>query len=393
MSTMPAIDGFEPHEESRASEEDEPSALERAQDGLNGGDAATNDDEHNHDDGSAPMVSLRFNSALDLTPFAAATSAMLANIDLTGLSKSLAALDVGHLLPDLSKMIIPALDVSQLLPNIPAFATLGLAQPLIDVESLMPKIDFTPFLATMRLPLPDFSSLMPKLDFGPDFVTLLEGLRRKLPPNWADAVDLEKAIEVIQKDGLPLVWVPRAEVVAQVLNIDNRAGRLTALVGLLPGIADDCDKVLTEVEHASLAGQVPLAKKAVQALRDGHHEAAQALAVVVTETAVAQALGGDYKKVKKQVLFDPDLVPFTQLRVRAALAPIAPFYTAWFARSGEPRPETLSRHVSVHQADGEHYTTGNALVAVMLASSVLRALQELQEIVGSAEVDDLDDSA
>jgi len=44
--------------------------------------------------------------------------------------------------------------------------------------------------------------------------------------------------------------------------------------------------------------------------------------------------------------------------------------------------------VSVHQADGRHYTIGNALVAVMLASSVLRALQELQEIAESAEVDE-----
>lgn len=319
---------------------------------------------------------------------------MVAQLDLTGLSKSLAALDVSHLVPDLSKMIVPALDVSRLLPNVQAFATLGLDRPLIDVESLMPKIDFTPFLATMQLALPDFSSLMPKLDFGPDFVALLEGLRRKLPPNWSDAVDLEEVIEVIQEDGLPLVWVPRAEVVTRVLNLENRAARLAALVGSLRAIADDCDAVLTEVDHASLAGQVPLATKAVRALRDGHHEAAQALAVVVTETAVAQALGGDYKKVKKQVLFDPDLVPFTHLRLRAALAPIAPFYTAWFASSGEPRPEALSRHVSVHQADGEHYTTGNALVAVMLASSVLRALQELQEIVGSAEVGDgFDDGA
>jgi hypothetical protein len=106
---------------------------------------------------------------------------------------------------------------------------------------------------------------------------------------------------------------------------------------------------------------------------------------VVTETAVARAISDKYKVVKKKVLFDPDLVPFTEMRLRAALAPIGPFYTTWYASSGAPAPEGLSRHVTVHQADYTHFTRGNAVVAVLLACSVLRALQELQELAEASD--------
>ena len=328
---------------------------------------------------------MRINPTLDLRPFTDA-SKWIQGIDLTGIQRMLDSVNVNRLMPDLSKMIMPAIDVSKLLPDMTAFkAMAGLDRPLIDVDALLPKIDFTPFLKNVQVNVPDLSSLMPKFDFGPDLVALLEGLRRKLPPNWNDAVDLEQTLDVILKDGIPLVWVPRAEVIVAVLAADDRAARVAVLVDALLDVADDCDAVLAEVDHATLSGQVPLARRGVTALREGHHEAAQALAVVVTETAVARALGRDYKKVKEQVLFDPDLVAFTRLRLRAALAPIAAFYTTWWPSSGDPRPKALSRHVSVHQADEEHYTVANALIAVMLAASVLRALQELQEIADAAD--------
>ena len=38
----------------------------------------------------------------------------------------------------------------------------------------------------------------------------------------------------------------------------------------------------------------------------------------------------------------------------------------------------LNRQVTVHYADAEHFTRGNALVACLLMTSVLRALQEFQ---------------
>jgi hypothetical protein len=149
-------------------------------------------------------------------------------------------------------------------------------------------------------------------------------------------------------------------------------------------LAEDCRLVLADVDEPSLAGQLPLAKQAVEAFATGHREAAQALATVVTETVIAAALSRKYDEVKKVVRFDPDEVPWNRLRLAAALGPIYRFYTSWWPSSGRPSSVELSRHVSVHNADVTHYSPGNALVAVLLVTSVLRGIQELQED-GSAD--------
>ena len=131
-----------------------------------------------------------------------------------------------------------------------------------------------------------------------------------------------------------------------------------------------------------------LAEKAVRALSDGHDAAAQALAVVVAESAIAGSISGGYEAVKRQVLCDPDLVPFTRLRLNAALAAIGPFYTSWSPKSKRPPPPNLSRHVTVHQADTGHFTEANAVIAVMLLCSVLRAFEEMQQLVDRSIEDD-----
>lgn len=248
-----------------------------------------------------------------------------------------------------------------------------------------PKIDLTPFLPTV-----DVTQFMPKVDLStlpPDFRALLEDLRRHEPPNLPTGIDFDRVVEVIRDDGLPLVWVPRAELVQGVVDAEDREARVAVLLAHVPELVQDCRGVLHGVTHAVIAGQQQLAGRCVEALEQGHHEAAQALAVAVTETAVSRTLDGNYAKVKQQVLFDPDLVPYTQLRLRAALAPIHRFYTDWSPKSPHPVPEAVSRHVTVHHADPSHYTQANSLVAVLLACSVLRALQELQQLVEASGPD------
>jgi hypothetical protein len=342
---------------------------EAARDAHEGDDAA---DDPDH--GKLVHLPIRVTPVYDLSGI----------LDLPDFSKLVLAA-----LPDLSKIVLKLPDLSAFMPNInlseriiPALELSGLV-PKIDYASLFPKIELTG-------PVLKFSTSIPKLtlpDIGPVLALMLEQLRETQPPNWSDDIDLEQVLAVIQEDGLPLVWLPRAEIIAEVLDAPNRAARVEVLLRHADELIVDCREVLAAVRHETLTGQLPLAGRAVDALEAGHHEAAQALAVVVTETAVARAIRGKYEDVKSQVLFDPDLVPYTEMRLRAALAPIGPFYTTWYASSGTPAPEALSRHVTVHQADHTHYTEGNALVAVLLATSVLRALQELQELAEASEDD------
>lgn len=188
---------------------------------------------------------------------------------------------------------------------------------------------------------------------------------------------------MVQCDGIPLVWVPREEIVGEVLSAADRSARTDVLLDHVDQLVDDCRAVLDGIPAGPLEDQTHLALRALDALWEGHVEAAQALAVLVTESAVSRTLGRKYPVVKKQVFFD-GTVTFAALRLRAALAPIGPFYQPRWPRSGQVPPSSLSRHVSVHQADRTHYTRTNGVIAVLLATSVLRGLQEFGELVAAA---------
>jgi hypothetical protein len=142
----------------------------------------------------------------------------------------------------------------------------------------------------------------------------------------------------------------RAEIVTSLLAAPDRAARVEVLLAHEQEITADCRTVLGSISHDTLSGQLPLAVKTLDAFEAGHYEAAQALAVTVTETAVTQALGS-YAQARQRADFDPSRVTLRQLRVKAALAPIGPFYTAWYPSWGTPAPEALSRHVTIHQAE------------------------------------------
>jgi hypothetical protein len=218
----------------------------------------------------------------------------------------------------------------------------------------------------------DIWSVLPALQ------DLREWLRLHGMPNWPRGIDFKRACKIVLDDGLPLVWVPRAELVREVVDAQDREARVAVLRRHVSELMEDCRSVLQKKPLPTLAGQQTLAKRCVEVLEQGHHEAAQALAAVVIDTAVFRKLpGSSYAEVRKAVHFDPDRVPYEYFRVRAALAPIERFFIKWYPDSGLPPPDALSRHVSIHHADPGHYTPENSLIAVLIACSVLPSLEEI----------------
>lgn len=223
---------------------------------------------------------------------------------------------------------------------------------------------------------------LPKIDF----TGLLESVKRWIPSNWPDDADYDRLEGLLNDDGLPAVWVPPASILAAMLAADDRDARVEVLLANADAVAADARAVLEDVTHGAFEGQVPLAQAAVDAWLAGHHAPAQALAVAVTENAVTRlvAEGRSYREVAEDVRLDIDDVPITELRLRAALAPLSVFYTPHWLADGEVGDRPLSRHLTVHQPHAAHHTSGNAIVAVLLMASVLRSLQDYQ-----VDLDDL----
>lgn len=201
-----------------------------------------------------------------------------------------------------------------------------------------------------------------------------DGLWR--PSNWPRDFDYDKANEILNEDGIPLVYVPRESIVAELLAADDRAARIGVLEMHRAELIEDCRRALDYFKGAASVG---LASKALDALAEGHDAAAQALAVIITDAQIKTLLDIPYPKIREKVQRDIREVTIGEIRLLATFAAAGLFYVEWSPKSPSPPPESLSRHATVHHAAPAQFTTPNALVSVMLMVSILRAIDEFDE--------------
>ncbi len=224
------------------------------------------------------------------------------------------------------------------------------------------------------------------------------------PRNWhASGLTPDDILPVAVDGGIPVVWVPPTEVLIEVTAADP-SDRIGVLVTHQDEVLADCDALLAECRDRELQESRTLVGRALEALRAGHHEAAMALAVAVTESLafwVAEIratlfdsrdepdahdaqLGGRgnprsryrlAEELLEQMDSDERERRFDVMR-RALLAPIPRFFTKFHPDEGDPVPETVSRHATVHRPTVEHLSPANALLSVMLCTSYLREQQQ-----------------
>ena len=242
-----------------------------------------------------------------------------------------------------------------------------------------------------------FSNILPQAEAFRQFTGLVIPQLIKLPPlklptdwfprNWEDVPDLDfdTAIGIVQDEGIPLVWVPRPAIVAELVGAADADARDGILLSFRDDLADDCLTALGEVTAPELKPLAELAGDAVSSLRSGHDSSAQALAGNVFDTLLRDAtrrgviFAGPpvgyfkYDKVLKRITpvsedtvirrFRPDCV------LSAALSALQSYDPS------DPPPNRFVRHATAHCARPEQYTPVNAIVAVMLVSSMLREAQ------------------
>ena len=115
----------------------------------------------------------------------------------------------------------------------------------------------------------------------------------------------------------------------------------------------------------------------MDALRSGHDAAGQALAFNLTDSLVRKLVNGQgYSAMTKRFGGEFGEMSLAAMRLDAAILPFVASLVEWSPLSAKPEPVELSRHVSAHHASTRQYTRPNALLAVLLSSSVVRAVDD-----------------
>ncbi|MDV6262180.1 hypothetical protein [Rhodococcoides yunnanense] len=253
--------------------------------------------------------------------------------------------------------------------SLPIAEMMRVAAPITDFK--IPPLD-SPIAAMFNWPAINY-------DLGGINKVLLD-LAKRYPPNWEEKrPDLSEVQQVVEVDGVPLAYVPRADLVMELVAAADYDGRIDVLLSRRDDILEDCSKVVAGVLHANVEDQKPLLIRAIEAMNAGFDEPAQAMAVDICDTVAGAWIDSKHSKVhhrcKIRDVFDS--LMRDSLRHDLGVAPLVRIMTEWSPKSGLPRPGALSRHVSVHQAHPDHYTPSNAIIAVMVASSLMMSLHEM----------------
>jgi hypothetical protein len=208
------------------------------------------------------------------------------------------------------------------------------------------------------------------------------------PPNWWSVAQLDgdAAIAIMQEEGIPLAWVPRAEIVADLIAAPDAASRDTILVARTREIVEDCRQHLAEVLNADLQDLNGLTGNALRALEQANPPAAQALAANVFDTLLrdvhyrGRLFAGStgwfkYQHVTGGITPVSDETLIGVYRATCVLTPVLKAL-AEFNVETDPVPGRFTRHATAHRAGRAQYTPANAVIATMLATSLLREAQE-----------------
>lgn len=197
-----------------------------------------------------------------------------------------------------------------------------------------------------------------------------------LPPNWEgfEPEDISSVVQLIEKTGYCLVWIPRAEILRDIMAAGD-AETTKILLAHREEALDDASALLAEVGDDDLALEREAAEEAIRTLRDGHTKAAQALASsVFTSTAHKLFEMGTSAIRKRMEETHPDDAGISQLRLRAIFLAGARAFAEFRPDRARPVRRQFNRHNTAHRITAQQWTEANALSAIMLASAFVREL-------------------
>ncbi|MGJ4093778.1 hypothetical protein [Corynebacterium macclintockiae] len=204
-----------------------------------------------------------------------------------------------------------------------------------------------------------------------------------LPPNLRnlDKRFTPRDIQVfIEKDSIPIAYIPRAEVVAELLEAESAEDRRYTLNRFKSQIIEDCEAAVADLDEAKFTDVVAQLSEGIDALKAGLFRPAQAAFTPAIDWMVFAAKkilplenitntgmkNGSPNANNKQGQEELD-----QMHIGDALvwAPIRSAHYTFDRNSREITRSEYGRHVTTHSISGSQYTEVNAIHSMMLAVS------------------------
>lgn len=283
-------------------------------------------------------------------------------------------------------------DIARAVPQIPRFTPPRLVEPDV-VARLASSLDLTAitranklimenagFLDLTRRQAEQFAAFAVKFDYsalvrqlnttlaGINWEELRTAFERLLPSNLRSVRDLVTVAELALDEGLPLAWIPRPELLDELVRAPTSEDRIRLLDSHAEEVMDDCEAVLNGIEH-EWADQC---RSAVRAFRGGLEAPAQSHAGNIIDSIVLAVLGQngrDHAKTRAREEYEE--LPIHVAVENLVLRPLFLGFIKWFPGGADPIPDHFARHATAH-AVGQPgvFSRHNALVAVMLATSL-----------------------
>jgi hypothetical protein len=205
-----------------------------------------------------------------------------------------------------------------------------------------------------------------------------EGFDKALPPNWTGHnIFVSEAATCTTEQGLPLAWVPDGDTVVRVLAESELPARMKVLQARRHEVLTSCRERVGEINHLPLQDAALAVDAAALALADGHDMAAQALSATIVETLVVEVFGRPkHEQTLSNAFRLSGETTLRKFRTALVIGAVEHALAEWWPRK-DPTPRRFNRHATAHTLAAAQYTADNALVGLMLATSMAREAQEL----------------
>jgi hypothetical protein len=206
----------------------------------------------------------------------------------------------------------------------------------------------------------------------------IERLKRSYPANWRDLTreEIDQAVKLMVDPGLALAWVPRVEILRELLAAEGDEARTAVLEARSADIVTDVECVFGEVTVPELAMTIAYAKKAVAAHKDGHTEAALALAAATLSNIVHDYMGETNFGPIRETFADID--PENDVGMEDfALYMVGKVWVKVNVRFEGNEDPGFNRNRTLHLI-GAHYSRANLVAVLMLLAGLCRELHRFE---------------